>query len=248
MINLYTSDEIEKIRAACQIVCRVLNRIEKDVVPGAKTIDLDARLSAFIREDGGEPAFLGYRGYPAGSCISVNEVVVHGIPGRQRLKDGDIVSIDIGVFKDGFYGDGARTYSLGRVGKDKERLMAVTLLSLSNGIAAARTGNTVADISVAVEDTVLKEGCMPVRDLVGHGIGRNLHEDPQVPNYRSGEIGARLCNGMVLAIEPMINLGGYEVETLDDQWTVVTRDRKPSAHFEHTVAIVNGTARILTAE
>ena len=248
MINLYTTEEIERIRAACQIVHRVLCWIAKDVVPGVKTTDLDARISALIRGEGGEPAFLGYRGYPAGSCISVNEVVVHGIPGRQRLKEGDIVSIDIGVLKDGFFGDGARTYAIGNIGKDKERLMAVTLLSLKNGIAAARVGNTVMDISAAVEDTVLKEGCMPVRDLVGHGIGRNLHEDPQVPNYRSKEIGARIRNGMVLAIEPMINLGGYEVETLNDQWTVVTRDRKPSAHFEHTVAIIDGTARILTTE
>ena len=248
MINLYTQEEIEKIRAACRIVARVLDKIGPEIVAGVTTRELDARITKMIREEGSEPAFLGYRGYPAGSCISVNEVVVHGIPGKRRLKEGDIVSVDIGVLKDEFYGDAARTYAIGAIGKDKERLMQVTQLALKNGISAACVGHSIADISAAVEDTVLKEGCMPVRDLVGHGIGRNLHEDPQIPNYRYREAGYPIRNGMVLAIEPMINLGNYEVETLSDEWTVVTRDRKPSAHFEHTVAIVNGTAKILSID
>ncbi len=224
----------------------MLDQIGPEIVVGVSTGHINECIVTMIKEAGGEPAFLGYRGYPAGSCISVNEVVVHGIPGKRRINSGDIVSVDIGVFKDGFFGDAARTYPIGNIGKDKERLMSVTKLALEKGIEAAHVGNSVADISAVIEDTVQQEGCKPVRDLVGHGIGRNLHEDPQIPNYRSKDVRFPIRNGMVLAIEPMINLGTYEVDTLNDEWTVVTRDRKPSAHFEHTVAIVNGTARKLS--
>lgn len=246
MINLYSQEEIARIRIACIIVCKVLDQIGSEIKADLRTSDLNKRITELIHDFGGEPAFLGYRGYPAESCISVNEVVVHGIPGKRRLKEGDIVSVDIGVIKDGFFGDAARTFPIGNIGKEKERLMRVTKQSLINGIGAARLGNSIADISAAIEDTVTREGCMPVRELVGHGIGRNLHEDPQVPNFRSRDVDHPIRNGMVLAIEPMINLGHYEVDTLDDDWTVVTRDRKPSAHFEHTVAIINGAAEILT--
>lgn len=174
--------------------------------------------------------------------------MVHGIPGNRRLKPGDLVSVDIGVLKDGFYGDAAATYVVGRISEEKQKLLDVTQRALDEGIRAAVTGNRIGDISGVIEDTVVAEGCSPVRDLVGHGIGRNLHEEPQVPNFRSRDGGCRIQEGMVMAIEPMINLGTYEVETLEDGWTVVTKDRKPSAHFEHTIAIVDGKADILSTE
>ncbi|MFH0921722.1 MAG: type I methionyl aminopeptidase [Fibrobacterota bacterium] len=248
MIHLYARDEIEKIRLSCLVVHRILKKAKGLIAPGVVTRDINARIAEWLREADAAPAFLGYRGYPAESCVSVNEEVVHGIPGRRKLAEGDIVAIDVGVLKDGFFGDAAMTYRVGNVSKEKSRLMDVTERALASGIRAARAGNRVADISAAIEDTVTSEGCMPVRDLVGHGIGRRLHEDPQVPNFRSNEAGGVLRDGMVLAIEPMINAGGYEVKTLTDGWTVVTLDGKPSAHFEHTVAIINGAAEILTIE
>lgn len=233
---------------ACQIVFRTLKRIEKLIVPNMKTIDINQEIAHLIREEGAEPAFLGYRGYPRESCISVNETVVHGIPGQRKLREGDIVSIDIGVLKDGFYGDAASSYPVGRIDQNKDHLLKVTKAALEEGIKQTIAGNRISDISAAIEDTVSREGCSPVRDLVGHGIGRNLHEDPQVPNFRSKDAGCRIQDGMVLAIEPMINMGGYEVETLDDEWTVVTRDGKPSAHYEHTVAVIDGKAQILSID
>ena len=201
-----------------------------------------------IKEEGASPAFLGYRGFPRESCISTNEVVVHGIPGQQKLKQGDLVSIDIGVVKNGFYGDAAITYPVGKIDDEKRRLIGVTEKALYRGIEKAIVDNRISDISAAIEDAVLNENCLPVRELVGHGIGRNLHEEPQVPNFRSRDIGPKIEEGMVIAIEPMINLGTWEVETMEDGWTVVTKDRKPSAHFEHTIAIVNGSPEILTQE
>ena len=248
MIALRTEREIAILRQANQIVAEVLVTLAGMVKPGVTTGELDAAGEGLIRRMGGEPSFLGYRGYPRESCISVNEAVVHGIPGNRRLKAGDIVSVDIGVLKDGFYGDAAFTYPVGRIDADKRKLLAVTQRALEEGIRRAATGGRIADISGAIEDTVMAEGCSPVRDLVGHGIGRKLHEEPQVPNFRSRDGGCRIQEGMVLAIEPMINLGTYEVETLEDEWTVVTKDGRPSAHFEHTVAIVNGKAEILSVE
>lgn len=248
MINLYAWDEIEQIRLSCRVVHRILKKAKGIIEPGVTTREINARIAEWLHEEGAAPAFLGYRGYPAESCISVNETVVHGIPGKRRLQEGDIVSIDVGALKNGFYGDAAMTYRVGNVSREKNRLLDVTECALEKGIAAAKAGNRISDISAAVEDTVMAEGCMPVRDLVGHGIGRRLHEDPQVPNFRSDETGSVIREGMVLAIEPMINAGGYEVKTLKDGWTVVTLDGKPSGHFEHTVAIVNGVAEILTIE
>jgi methionyl aminopeptidase len=248
MINLYTAEEIAKIRGACRIVYRVLRKIETLIEPDARTIDINDEIGRLIRGEGATPAFLGYRGFPRESCISVNEAVVHGIPGNRRLKPGDLVSVDIGVLKDGFYGDAAFTYPVGRIDGEKQKLIDVTQRALDEGIRAAVTGNRIGDISGVIEDTVTAEGCSSVRDLVGHGIGRNLHEEPQVPNFRSRNGGCRIQEGMVMAIEPMINLGTYEVETLEDDWTVVTKDRKPSAHFEHTIAIVDGKADILSIE
>ncbi len=218
------------------------------IQPGIQTKELNDIIESLIREGNAEPAFLGYRGFPAASCISVNETVVHGIPGDRRIREGDIVSIDIGIYRDGFYGDAAFTYPVGRIGREKERLIAITRKALDEGIKKAVAGNRISDISAVIEDVVTAEKCSPVRELVGHGVGRMLHEEPQIPNYRSQGTEYRIKEGMVMAIEPMINLGTYEVETLDDQWTVVTKDRKSSAHFEHTVAIVNGRAEILTNE
>lgn len=241
---IYASEEIDKIRAACRIASGVLGQIKSLIKPDVKTLDINNELDRMIRLEGGVPAFLNYKGFPKEACISINEEVVHGIPGDRRLKEGDIVSVDIGVFKDGFYGDAAFTYPVGPIDSEKQRLIRVTQLALAVGIEVAITGNHIFDISGAIEDMVMAEGCSPVRDLVGHGIGRNLHESPQVPNFRSG--GCIIQEGMVIAIEPMINLGSYAVKKLYDGWTVVTRDGSPSAHFEHTVAIVDGKAKILT--
>ncbi|OGJ88161.1 MAG: type I methionyl aminopeptidase [Candidatus Raymondbacteria bacterium RifOxyA12_full_50_37] len=248
MINIYSREEIDKIRKACSLIPAIFRNIRDMIQPGIQTKELNDIIESLIREGNAEPAFLGYRGFPAASCISVNETVVHGIPGDRRIREGDIVSIDIGIYRDGFYGDAAFTYPVGRIGREKERLIAITRKALDEGIKKAVAGNRISDISAVIEDVVTAEKCSPVRELVGHGVGRMLHEEPQIPNYRSQGTEYRIKEGMVMAIEPMINLGTYEVETLDDQWTVVTKDRKSSAHFEHTVAIVNGRAEILTNE
>ncbi|MBL8028117.1 MAG: type I methionyl aminopeptidase [Fibrobacteres bacterium] len=247
MINLYSHSEIERIRASCSIVHDVLDMIGAEIRPGVTTGDLDKKIHQFIRTRGAQPAFLGYRGFPASACVSINEQVVHGIPGKRKIKSGDLVSIDVGVVLDGFFGDGARTYSVGGMNNDQKRLVNATECALQKAIDIAVVGNRISDLSAIIEDTVNEAGCQAVRDLVGHGIGRQLHEDPQVPNYRSNERDSIIRNGMVFAIEPMINLGTWEVETLGDGWTVVTADGRQSAHFEHTVAIVNGSAVILTA-
>ena len=199
---------------------------------------LDRLAERFIRDSGGEPAFKGYRGFPASICASINEEVVHGIPSEKRiLCEGDVISVDIGVRRNGWYGDAARTFAVGEIDSETAKLLAATERSLEEGMAKARNGGRLSDISFAIEQEVKKEGFSVVRALVGHGIGRELHEEPQVPNYgRAGE-GPRLQTGMTLAIEPMVNAGGADVVTLSDQWTVVTADSKRSAHFEHTVAI-----------
>jgi methionyl aminopeptidase len=237
-IRIYTPEEIDGIRESAQIVGKCLLAMAQEVRPGRTTLELDRIAEQFIRDSGGEPAFKGYRGYPASICASVNEEVVHGIPSAKRtLREGDIISLDIGVRRDGWYGDAARTLPVGEIDSTAHRLLESTERALLRGIAQARDGGRVSDISSAIEQEVKGEGFSVVRALVGHGIGRELHEDPQVPNYgRAGE-GARLQVGMALAIEPMVNAGGADVVTLADQWTVVTADRKISAHFEHTVAI-----------
>jgi methionyl aminopeptidase len=237
-VRINTPDEVERIRESSQIVGRCLLLLGREVRPGVTTQELDRLAEEFIRAEGGEPAFKGYRGYPASICASINEEVVHGIPsGKRVLKDGDVVSLDIGVKKAGFYGDAARTFAVGSIDEAAQRLLEATERSLHAGIDQARPGGRVSDISSAIEREVKQSGFSVVRALVGHGVGRELHEEPQVPNYgRPGE-GPRLKTGMVLAIEPMVNMGGADVITLADQWTVVSADRSRSAHFEHTVAI-----------
>jgi methionyl aminopeptidase len=237
-IRINTPEELDKIRESAQIVGRCLLLLGKEVRPGITTQELDRIAEEYIRSQGGEPAFKGYRGYPASICASINEEVVHGIPsGKRVVKEGDVVSLDIGVKKAGFYGDAARTFAVGAVSEAAQRLLEATERSLYEGIDQARPGGRVSDISSAIEREVKRSGYSVVRALVGHGVGRELHEEPQVPNYgRPGE-GPRLRTGMVLAIEPMVNLGGADVVTLADQWTVVSADRSLSAHFEHTVAI-----------
>jgi methionyl aminopeptidase len=237
-IRINTPEELEKIRESAQIVGRCLLLLGKEVRPGITTQELDRIAEEYIRSQGGEPAFKGYRGYPASICASINEEVVHGIPsGKRVVKEGDVVSLDIGVKKAGFYGDAARTFAVGAVSEAAQRLLEATERSLYEGIDQARPGGRVSDISSAIEREVKRSGYSVVRALVGHGVGRELHEEPQVPNYgRPGE-GPRLRTGMVLAIEPMVNLGGADVVTLADQWTVVSADKSLSAHFEHTVAI-----------
>jgi methionyl aminopeptidase len=238
VIRLKTPEDVALIRESAQIVGRCLEMLAAKVKPGVSTMDLDRMAEEFIRDAGGEPAFKGYKGYPASICASVNEEVVHGIPSPNRvLGDGDVVSIDIGVRKNGWYGDAARTVPVGKIDADATRLLEATERALWKGIEQARPGGRLSDISAAIEHEAKRNGFTVVRALVGHGIGRALHEEPQVPNYgRPGE-GPRLQTGMVLAIEPMVNAGVADVVTLNDQWTVVTADRKLSAHFEHTVAI-----------
>jgi len=235
------------MRLAGRIVAETLEMIEEHIKPGVKTADLNQLIDDFIRSKDAIPAFKDYKGYPASACISIDEEVVHGIPGKRELKKGEIVSIDVGSIYNGFYGDCARTYAVGDVSGEKRRLMDVTEKCLLAGIDKARNGNKLGQISAAVQQLAESSGFGVVRDLVGHGIGRKMHEEPQVPNYGSPEEGPVLRTGMVLAIEPMINLGTYEVKTMPDGWTFVTADGLPSAHFEHTVAIREGGPDVLTA-
>jgi methionyl aminopeptidase len=237
-IKIHTPEEIAQIRESAQIVGRCLRMIGSEVAPGVSTMHLDRLAERFIRDAGGEPAFKGYRGFPASICASVNEEVVHGIPSEKRvLREGDVISVDIGVRRNGWYGDAARTFAVGEIDPETAKLLVATERALEHGMAVAKSGGRLSDISFAIEQEVKKDGFSVVRALVGHGIGRELHEEPQVPNYgRAGE-GPRLMTGMTLAIEPMVNAGGADVVTLSDQWTVVTADSKRSAHFEHTVAI-----------
>lgn len=246
-IYIYNQEEIRLIERACLVTAKVLDDIEGIIQEGSSTFDIDVLAREVIRKHDGKPAFLGYRGFPAASCISVNEVVVHGIPDkRTKLKSGDIVGVDIGVLLEGFFGDSARTYKVGNVDAKVDLLLNATRESLYKGIEQCIEGRRISDISNAVEQHVRKYGFTPVREFVGHGIGRNLHEEPSVPNFGSPGKGPRIREGMVFAIEPMINMGTHKVEVLDDDWTVVTKDRSLSAHFEHTVAIVEGKAVVLT--
>jgi methionyl aminopeptidase len=237
VVYLRTRDEIDSIRAAARLVGMTLRMLEQEVRPGVTTEHLDRLAEQFIRDHGGRPAFKGYRGFPASICPSVNAEVVHAIPGSYALRPGDIVGIDVGVEKDGFFGDAAITVPVGPVADETQRLLTVTRESLLQGIAQAKAGNRVGDISHAVQQHAEKHGFSVVRTLVGHGIGREMHEEPQVPNYGSAARGPRLMAGQVLAIEPMVNVGGHEVVVQPDGWTVVTKDGSLSAHFEHTVAV-----------
>ena len=246
MVYLRNRDEIEAIRAAAQLVGRTLRVLAGEVRPGVTTERLDRIAEEFIRDHGARPAFKGYRGFPASICPSVNAEVVHGIPGPYTLRDGDIVGIDVGVEKDGYFGDAALTLPVGDVPERAKRLLEVTREALLKGVAQARAGNRVGDISHAIQSYVEHHGYSVVRALVGHGIGREMHEEPPIPNYGSAASGPRLTVGMVIAIEPMVTAGDWDVETLADGWTVVTCDRSRSAHFEHTVAIGANGPEILS--
>ena len=231
---------------ACRIVAETLDLIEGMIERGVQTQELDRAAESHIEGRRAKPAFKGYRGYPATLCISVNDQVVHGIPGPRRLNDGDLVSVDVGVVCDGFYGDAARSYLVGDGTDETRRLLQVTREALDAGIHEAVPGKRVSDISHAIQTLVESNGFSVVRDFVGHGIGRSLHEDPQIPNYGQPGKGALLKPGMTLAIEPMVNAGGSGVRILADRWTAVTLDGRASAHFEHTVAVTENGSRILT--
>ncbi|MFQ6612068.1 MAG: type I methionyl aminopeptidase [Fidelibacterota bacterium] len=246
MVRIRTPREIELIAESCQIVADTLNMLEQYVVPGAKIRDLDVLAETFIHDRGARPAFKGYLGFPASLCISVDDEVVHGIPDERLLKKGEIVGIDCGAEKNGYFGDAARTYAVGVVSTEKQRLMEVTRKSLFKGIAAARPGNYISDIGHAIQTYVEAHGYSVVRELVGHGIGTELHEDPQVPNYGVPKQGYKLRPGMCIAIEPMINMGNKEITTDHDGWTVRTADGQSSAHFEHTITITESGNRILS--
>lgn len=246
MIELKTPEEIAAMRRAGSMVARVLAHLRSIVRPGMTTQQLDREAERQLKLLGGEPAFKGYRGFPATLCASVNEEVVHGIPGPRTLQEGDIIGLDYGARVDGFFADGAVTAPVGRLSSEAERLVRVTEEALQAGIRAIHVGERLSSISVAVQRHAETAGYSVVRQFVGHGIGRQIHEDPPVPNYGVPDRGPRLKAGMVLAIEPMVNAGGPEVDTLSDGWTVVTKDRRLSAHFEHTVAITEHGPEILT--
>jgi methionyl aminopeptidase len=231
------TDTIEGVRAPARVVARVLRELGRAARPGVTTAELDALAEKLIREHGARPAFKGFRGFPASICTSVNDEVVHGIPGPRALAEGDLVGVDVGAELNGWYADSARTFAVGTVSAEAGRLMRVTEEALERGIRQARAGNRVGDISHAVQSHVERHGYSVVRDLVGHGIGRAMHEEPSVPNHGPAGKGPRLVVGQVLAIEPMVNAGGHAVTTRDDGWTVATKDGGWSAHFEHTVAV-----------
>lgn len=246
MIEIKTKDQIALMRKAGRIVAETLEVMREKVRPGITTSELDKIAEDYIRRQNAIPAFKGYNGFPATLCTSVNDEVVHGIPGLRALKSGDIISIDCGAQIDGFFGDAAVTLPVGEIDPELDELLKVTEESLKLGIAQAIIGNRLFDISHAVQVFVEGNGMSVVRDYVGHGIGRKMHEEPQVPNFGRPGRGPRLEVGMALAIEPMVNLGVYQVETLENGWTVVTKDRQASAHFEHTVAITENGPEILT--
>ncbi len=247
MIIIKTDNEIDRIREASRIVAEVLDKVRDLLKPGISLSKIDEWIDGYIRQRGGIPAFLGYRGFPKSSCISLNNEVVHGIPTDDKIiKEGDLVKIDVGVNKNGYIGDAARTYIIGEVDERVKELVRVTEEALYNGIRAAKPGNRLTDISYAIQKTAEAHGFSVVRELGGHGVGLRLHEDPIIPNYGKPGRGPILKPGMVFALEPMINMGRPEVKTLDDGWTVVTRDGSLSAHFEHTIAIRKEGVEILS--
>ena len=248
MIVCRSALEIERLARVNELVARVLAELRRMVAPGVTTADLDALAERRLAEAGAEPAFKGYHGYPATICASVNEQVVHGIPSTRALVDGDIVSLDMGAKMDGFFGDSAVTVAVGSVSDDARHLLDVTEASLYKALEAVKPGARVSDIGAAVQGHVEAHGFSIVREFVGHGIGTKLHEEPQIPNYGPGGRGPRLAEGMVLAIEPMVNLGKPAVKVLSDGWTAVTKDGSLSAHFEHTVVVTGTGYRILTED
>ncbi len=248
MIIIKSLRELELMRESNRVVAEALQELAKNVAAGITTEELDGIAEEHIRRRGGVPAFKGYRGYPASLCISVNEEIVHGIPGSKKLQDGDIVSLDLGVLLNDYYGDAAITVAVGSVSPQVQKLLQVTENALYKGIEQALVGNRLLDISRAIQGTVEAQGFSVVRDFVGHGIGRSLHEEPQIPNFYSPTAyNPRLKEGMVFALEPMVNEGTYKMKILEDEWTAVTADRKLSAHFEHTVAITRNGPWILSS-
>ena len=246
MVHIRTDREIDLIAASCQIVADTLEMLSEHVVPGAKITDLDKLAEEFIASKGARPAFKGYMGFPATLCVSVDDEVVHGIPNERYLEEGQIVGIDCGAEREGYYGDHARTFSVGSISNNRQKLMDTTKDCLMIGISEAIPGNYVSDIGFAIQSHAEKNGYSVVRELVGHGIGSNLHEEPQIPNYGNPKQGYQLCEGMCIAIEPMINMGKKEIKTDSDGWTIRTTDGKVSAHFEHTIAITSKGPRILS--
>ena len=248
MIHIRSKDEIELIRKSALMVTATLTQVANFLKPGITTLSVDKMAEEFIRDNNGVPSFKGYGGFPYSLCISVNDVVVHGFPSEYLIKDGDIISVDCGVFMNGYHGDHAYTFAVGNVKPEVLKLLRITKESLMKGITEAKENNRVGDISYAVEAYTNKDhGYGVVRELVGHGVGKKLHEDPQVPNYGRRGDGKRLKEGMILAIEPMINLGKRDVYTKEDGWTVATADGKPSAHFEHTTAVRKGAGEALSS-
>jgi methionyl aminopeptidase len=246
MIQYKSNEEIELLRESSLLVGKTLAEVARHISPGVETRKLDKIAEEFIRDHGAVPGFKGYGGFPNTLCMSVNEEVVHGIPGKRKLKDGDIVSVDCGTILNGFYGDSAYTFEVGEVKEEIRLLLQRTKESLDKGIEAAIVGKRIGDIGFEIQNYVEQFGYSVVRDLVGHGLGRNLHEQPEVPNYGRRGVGVKLKEGMVLAIEPMINLGVKDVVQEKDGWTIRTFDRMPSAHFEHDVAIRKGKAEVLS--
>lgn len=247
MIKIKSEEEIELIRQSSLLVGKTLAEVAKHIRPGVKTIELDAIAEMFIRDNGAIPGFKGMYGYKHTLCISVNSQVVHGIPGEYELKEGDVVSVDCGVLKNGYYGDVAYTFAVGTIDPEVKRLLEVTKECLHLAIEKAVAGNRIGDIGHAVQEHAEKNGYGVVRELVGHGLGKNLHEEPEVPNYGKKGNGVKLVEGMVLAIEPMINMGTKNVKHEKDGWTITTADGKPSAHFEHDVVVRKGKAEVLSS-
>ena len=251
MIYIKTKKEIDFIKESCRIVAETLRLVGSNAKAGITTLELDQIAEDYIRSNNAIPAFKGYSqgglpGFPGSICTSLNDAVVHGIPGSVKLEEGDIISLDVGVLKNNYYGDAAITVAVGKISDTKRKLLEVTEKSLSLGIEQAKSGNKVHDISSAVQEYVEQNRFSVVRDLCGHGVGKFLHEDPAVPNFGKKGTGPKLKDGMTIAIEPMVNAGNYEVKTASDSWTVLTSDGSPSAHFEHTILIVNDSPEILT--
>jgi methionyl aminopeptidase len=246
MVKIKTLEEIELLRESALIVSKTLGMLAKEVKPGVTTLHLDKLAEEFIRDLGAYPGFLGMYDFPNSLCMSPNAQVVHGIPNDKPLQDGDIISIDCGSYKNGFYGDHAYTFEVGEVDEATKKLLRVTKESLYKGIEQFKKGNRIGDIGYAIQQHTEKEGYGVVRELVGHGLGRDMHEDPQVANYGKRNTGKKIVDGMVIAIEPMINMGTHRINQLRDGWTILTQDNKPSAHFEHDVALVNGKPELLS--
>ncbi|MDP3314255.1 type I methionyl aminopeptidase [Lutibacter sp.] len=246
MIVIKTLEEIELIRESALIVSKTLGMLAREVKPGVTTLYLDKLAETFIRDHNGIPGFLGLYDFPNTLCMSPNAQIVHGIPNKKPLLDGDIISIDCGVLKNGFYGDHAYTFEVGNVKEETKKLLDVTKQSLYEGIKELKVGNRVGDVGFAIQDYCEKHGYGIVRELVGHGLGKKMHEDPEMPNYGKRGRGKKFVDGMVVAIEPMVNMGTHSIVQLEDGWTILTKDGKPSAHFEHNVAIINGKPVLLS--